>query len=482
MLQKNSSSTVSSVIEAGRRLEKGISLENRDGSLRLVIYANKQKRSVSFKPENFHRAVARAQEIKDELLGEHKAAVPEVSTQLDVSSAILLAIPLADVFALYRKLKLEFVVNPGPTESRLKNLEKAFSGMTIEDLGEYEIKKWKKSRMSGVFGHGKNVDRTKPTEIGGFSKQFRQHLIATGEINRMIANGKIEVIKSQERGVSEATVRHEMKLLRQCLKVYFKAKKWHSKLDWLNEQEIMTMDTPAASQHRERRISDEELNLIFNELLSPTPSPQPSWREPKKAKPESAMNSVSTAAGLKRVRSKNQLASTYIDYIKLALFTTLRLTELGSLRWEDFDEHKSTIRLHGLYDCSRKSKTHSRNVPLIPEALKLLKKMKMDSGKEEGLIFDVRPVTVAQAFRRAADAVGIRDIRFHDIRREAVTRLHDKYGFSLLALTQFTGHADVRTLQKHYFAPKAEEASEFAKRVAAMREVSFFESRPSPKK
>lgn len=59
------------------------------------------------------------------------------------------------------------------------------------------------------------------------------------------------------------------------------------------------------------------------------------------------------------------------------------------------------------------------------------------------------------------------NVRVHDGRREALSWLHDLHGLTLEQLTLFSGHTDVKTLQKHYFQPSA------AKLAAALSGKAF---------
>ncbi len=52
-------------------------------------------------------------------------------------------------------------------------------------------------------------------------------------------------------------------------------------------------------------------------------------------------------------------------------------------------------------------------------------------------------------FERVLLRSGVKDLRFHDIRHEAVSRLAESGQFSLLELQAISGHRDVRMLQRY---------------------------------
>jgi len=55
---------------------------------------------------------------------------------------------------------------------------------------------------------------------------------------------------------------------------------------------------------------------------------------------------------------------------------------------------------------------------------------------------------VKQAFQNARKRAGIEDLRFHDLRHEAVTRLFEK-GLHPIEVASISGHKDMRMLQRY---------------------------------
>ena len=63
-------------------------------------------------------------------------------------------------------------------------------------------------------------------------------------------------------------------------------------------------------------------------------------------------------------------------------------------------------------------------------------------------MFPIHYEALKSAWRRACDRAGIIDLRFHDLRHEATSRLFEK-GLNVMEVAAFTGHKDLRMLQRY---------------------------------
>ncbi len=126
------------------------------------------------------------------------------------------------------------------------------------------------------------------------------------------------------------------------------------------------------------------------------------------------------------------------DMIAFALETAMRRTELASIHAEHVDWGKKYVLLP-------KTKTgEPRRVPLSPRALQILRDRKRDIGP----LWDLRPDSISQAFVRVCAAAGIEDLRFHDLRHEATSRLFE-LGFNMMEVAAFTGHKSLAMLKRY---------------------------------
>lgn len=143
----------------------------------------------------------------------------------------------------------------------------------------------------------------------------------------------------------------------------------------------------------------------------------------------------------------------------LATETAMRRSEITGIRRENID-----LR-HGIVLLPDTKNGSSRNVPLTPWALDVLRRYLADKPAR-GTVFTLSPGAVTRAFIRARQraraayeslcrqhgrrpqAAYFRDLRFHDLRHEATSVLADV--FEMHKLAKVTGHKDTRMLLRYY--------------------------------
>lgn len=132
----------------------------------------------------------------------------------------------------------------------------------------------------------------------------------------------------------------------------------------------------------------------------------------------------------------------------LALETGMRRGELLSLRWNDIDLVRRTALL-------RTTKNgQSRRVPLSSRAVNVL----LEVPQLEPTVFPWGVAALHKAFRRLCTRAGIQDLRFHDLRHTATSRLATKLP-NVIELSAVTGHQSLQML-KRYYHPTAEALAE----------------------
>jgi integrase len=65
-----------------------------------------------------------------------------------------------------------------------------------------------------------------------------------------------------------------------------------------------------------------------------------------------------------------------------------------------------------------------------------------------GFVFKVKAGSVSQAFKRSCAKLKIEDLRFHDLRHEATTRLFE-LGLNVIEVGSITGHRDLKMLNRY---------------------------------
>ena len=126
--------------------------------------------------------------------------------------------------------------------------------------------------------------------------------------------------------------------------------------------------------------------------------------------------------------------------VRLALETAMRRGEIICLTWENIDLVKQTAYL------PQTKNGDSRTVPLSSRAVAVLKALPRDiSG---GRVFRTSETAITEGFQRAAQRAGLVDIRFHDLRHVAVSRLAKVLAMHELA--KVAGHRSPRSVMRYY--------------------------------
>lgn len=226
-------------------------------------------------------------------------------------------------------------------------------------------------------------------------------------------------------GASVGTVRHDLNTLSKLL--------GHAISEWSAPVRNVVRDVrkPALARGRDRRVSELELEYLLRAAR---------WA------PADRPDEV-PARGL-------------APLITLAVETSMRLGELVGLRWADVDLKHRTVQL------AKTKNGESRTVALSSaavEALQELGKVRRVDGK----VFDWsgsdsvshpfrRCVKRAQllyrgdcqtAGRRPVDGFLV-DVRFHDLRHEATSRLFEK-GLNPMEVASMTGHKSMQMLRRY---------------------------------
>jgi integrase len=87
----------------------------------------------------------------------------------------------------------------------------------------------------------------------------------------------------------------------------------------------------------------------------------------------------------------------------------------------------------------------SRDVPLSTRAVETLSGLHRGEGER---VFTIAPNAVRLAWERLVRRVGLKDLHFHDLRHEAVSRLFER-GFNVMEVASVSGHRELRMLQRY---------------------------------
>lgn len=131
------------------------------------------------------------------------------------------------------------------------------------------------------------------------------------------------------------------------------------------------------------------------------------------------------------------------DIIRFAVATAMCLGEIINLKWADLNETDRTIILRDRKHPTEKA-CNDQEVPLLGEAFDIVKRQPMAGDR----IFPVTEGTVSTIFPRACNALGIADLKFHDLRHEGVSRLFEQ-GHSIEQVALVSGHRDWKMLARY---------------------------------
>jgi integrase len=210
------------------------------------------------------------------------------------------------------------------------------------------------------------------------------------------------------KAVSPSTVRKEMTLLVNILTVA--SREWGEPLQL---DGFKAVRKPAAARGRERRIETTE------------------W------------SSLLEAVGERR----NPL---FAQVFQFALSTGMRRGEVLSLTWPNIDL-KNRVAFLPLT-----KNGEARRVPLSSQAMQVLEeRLKATQRTPEGLpealcerVFPISANAVRLAWERLRQKTGIKDLRFHDLRHEAISRFFE-IGLSVPEVALISGHKDARMLFRY---------------------------------
>lgn len=135
--------------------------------------------------------------------------------------------------------------------------------------------------------------------------------------------------------------------------------------------------------------------------------------------------------------------------ILFALETAMRRSEIANIQWEHID-----LKTRSLVIPETKTDT-PRTIPLTKKAIEVLHScIPRNNGcvvtlrNLSGNVFNLRPDSITQAFDKACKRANIENLRFHDLRHEATTRLFEK-GLNPMEVSAITGHKSLQMLKRY---------------------------------
>ncbi|MEO9523004.1 MULTISPECIES: site-specific integrase [Gammaproteobacteria] len=125
--------------------------------------------------------------------------------------------------------------------------------------------------------------------------------------------------------------------------------------------------------------------------------------------------------------------------VGLAIETAMRRSEVANLKWENINFKTRTAKLIDTKN------GEDREIPLSQRAVEILQSLPRNFN---GSVFEMREDSITQAFTRVRRSAALHDLRFHDLRHEATSRLFE-LGLGLMEVAAITGHKDLAMLKRY---------------------------------
>lgn len=151
--------------------------------------------------------------------------------------------------------------------------------------------------------------------------------------------------------------------------------------------------------------------------------------------------------------------------IAIAVETGLRQGEIHALEWSDIDFDRGTLLIRDRKD-PKKKEGNNQLLPLLPASREALLREKQRS-KQGGRVFeDVQlAASISDKFAKLVKKAGIVDLRFHDLRHEAISRMFEK-GMAIEQVAAISGHKTWTNLKRYTQLSPTALSNAFAKQPA----------------
>lgn len=127
--------------------------------------------------------------------------------------------------------------------------------------------------------------------------------------------------------------------------------------------------------------------------------------------------------------------------VLLSLYTAMRRSEIITLTWPQIRENYVQL--------THTKSGKPRKVWLVPEAKEVLKQVAR--RENEPNLFKYSITGFEGSFTKLKERIGLKHVRFHDLRREAISRMIEKIGDkNSILLTEILGISSVRKFQENY--------------------------------
>ena len=242
-----------------------------------------------------------------------------------------------------------------------------------------------------TFASKKRSNRSETYLINSFTRHKIAQLALSEVSPQTFADYRDERLKI----VKPASVCRELAIYRHAFQVAID--EWNYPLD---ENPLIKVRRPKVMDSRNRRLLKGELDILLKDCTS-----------------------------RKQIELRN--------IIVLAVETGMRRGEILGIKKDDFNSTDRTLHI------PITKNGFSRTIPLTPTAVDLLERLEEKTG-----VYSLSTEGFKSAWQRLIKRTGIVDLRFHDLRHEAISRFFEM-GLSVPEVALISGHRDYRMLQRY---------------------------------
>ncbi|WP_417761736.1 tyrosine-type recombinase/integrase [Shewanella sp.] len=332
-----------------------------------------------------------------------------------------------------------YVIQPRKTakgETRYRCLVRSSTGSESKTFGKHQVaKEWGILRCAAIENEAitGNLRRVTIFELLNMFYEDKDLWAATGRSKRYVikmlmdcdiasihadqlrTSDIIEHCKNRrDAGTGPSTVYQDISFLRSVMK---KAKPvWNINANWQVFDEavpvLIDMKLVGKAQKRTRRPTNDEL--------------------------------VRLREGLRNRMDNHGASIPFTDILDFSILSCMRIGEVCRIRWDDLNEENKTVLVRDRKDPRKKAGNHMI-VPLLGKSFEIV----MSQPRTDDRIFPYNERSVTAGFQRVRNALGISDLRYHDMRREGASRLFEA-GYSIEEVAQVTGHRNLNILWQVY--------------------------------
>ncbi|MBL4682554.1 MAG: site-specific integrase [Pseudomonadales bacterium] len=255
-----------------------------------------------------------------------------------------------------------------------------------------------------------------------FDESLALHDLTTAKIERFVQKRKDEGFKSM-------TIHHSLVVIRGSHKLAEKLGYRVVPIEWPPMKK---------SPGRLRYLSIEEEQRLLRELDPDKVFGNTHQHDPENLTPEKL-----------QARIDNR------DLVIALLDTGCRYSEIAQLKWSDVDTDDGTINLY-------RSKTNNSSILYCTDRLLITFRNRFKHRRSDEYIFTDKSGKSHRnhstiAIRKAFDRAGLKDVRVHDLRHTAASRLVQN-GLSLLEVSKILGHSTIQMTMRYAHLEQSETA------------------------